>query len=164
MTDYGTIYNSGGFFSRKNREKWGRNGEESRNLSVKMAERGGFEPPEGCPSSVFKTDALNHSTISPLWRHPSRIDRIKYSKKGKNQGGSGKKGGTPEKNLKKAPRSARIKGTSNEWRYPQCRKENSAWSRNRKNSIWHSISAPAADGASEAPGSEDSTASAVPLW
>ena len=65
MTDYGTIYNSGGFFSRKNREKWGRNGEESRNLSVKMAERGGFEPPEGYPSSVFKTDALNHSTISP---------------------------------------------------------------------------------------------------
>ena len=68
MTDYGTIYNSGGFFSRKNREKWGRNGEECPFLSVKMAERGGFEPPEGCPSSVFKTDALNHSTISPLRR------------------------------------------------------------------------------------------------
>ena len=32
---------------------------------MKMAERGGFEPPEGCPSSVFKTDALNRSTISP---------------------------------------------------------------------------------------------------
>ena len=31
----------------------------------KMAERGGFEPPEGYPSSVFKTDALNRSTISP---------------------------------------------------------------------------------------------------
>ena len=30
-----------------------------------MAERGGFEPPEGYPSSVFKTDALNRSTISP---------------------------------------------------------------------------------------------------
>ena len=35
-----------------------------------MAERGGFEPPEGYPSSVFKTDALNHSTISPYMRHP----------------------------------------------------------------------------------------------
>ena len=73
MTDYGTIYNSGGFFSRKNREKWGRNGEESRNLSVKMAERGGFEPPEGCPSSVFKTDALNRSTISPRGMRPVAI-------------------------------------------------------------------------------------------
>ena len=47
----------------------------------KMAERGGFEPPEGYPSSVFKTDALNRSTISP------QINRkIKYSKNGKYQG------------------------------------------------------------------------------
>ena len=30
-----------------------------------MAEREGFEPPEAFTSSVFKTDALNHSTISP---------------------------------------------------------------------------------------------------
>ena len=30
-----------------------------------MAEREGFEPPEACTSAVFKTAALNHSTISP---------------------------------------------------------------------------------------------------
>ena len=30
-----------------------------------MAERGGFEPPEAYTSAVFKTAALNHSTISP---------------------------------------------------------------------------------------------------
>ena len=32
----------------------------------KMAEKEGFEPSESCPSAVFKTAALNHSTISPL--------------------------------------------------------------------------------------------------
>ena len=31
----------------------------------KMAEKEGFEPSESCPSAVFKTAALNHSTISP---------------------------------------------------------------------------------------------------
>ncbi len=31
----------------------------------KLAEREGFEPPEGCPSTVFKTAALNHSATSP---------------------------------------------------------------------------------------------------
>ena len=30
-----------------------------------MAEKEGFEPSESCPSAVFKTAALNHSTISP---------------------------------------------------------------------------------------------------
>ena len=30
-----------------------------------MAERGRFELPEACASAVFKTAALNHSTISP---------------------------------------------------------------------------------------------------
>ena len=66
MTDYGTIYNSGGFFSRKNREKWGRNGEECPFLSVKMAERGGFEPPNGKnPLTVFETAAFDRSAISP---------------------------------------------------------------------------------------------------
>ena len=30
-----------------------------------MAERAGFEPAEACTSAVFKTAALNHSTISP---------------------------------------------------------------------------------------------------
>ena len=32
----------------------------------KMAEELGFEPREGRPSAVFKTAALNHSTILPL--------------------------------------------------------------------------------------------------
>ena len=74
MTDYGTIYNSGGFFSRKNREKWGRNGEESRNLSVKMAERGGFEPPNGnIPLTVFETAAFDRSAISPVFRKKKYI-------------------------------------------------------------------------------------------
>ncbi len=35
-------------------------------LTKKMAEEEGFEPSESCPSAVFKTAALNHSTILPL--------------------------------------------------------------------------------------------------
>ena len=31
-----------------------------------MAEREGFEPSVTCATAVFKTAALNHSTISPL--------------------------------------------------------------------------------------------------
>jgi hypothetical protein len=31
----------------------------------KMAEREGFEPPEACTSTVFKTAAFDHSAISP---------------------------------------------------------------------------------------------------
>ena len=34
----------------------------------KMAEEEGFEPSESCPSAVFKTAALNHSTILPLYK------------------------------------------------------------------------------------------------
>ncbi len=34
-------------------------------LDTKLAEREGFEPPEGCPSTVFKTAALNRSATSP---------------------------------------------------------------------------------------------------
>ena len=30
-----------------------------------MAERVGFEPTEGCPSTVFKTAAFDHSATSP---------------------------------------------------------------------------------------------------
>ena len=30
-----------------------------------MAEREGFEPPNSCPSTVFKTAAFDHSAISP---------------------------------------------------------------------------------------------------
>ena len=33
-----------------------------------MAEELGFEPREGRPSAVFKTAALNHSTILPLYK------------------------------------------------------------------------------------------------
>ena len=33
-----------------------------------MAEEEGFEPSESCPSAVFKTAALNHSTILPLYK------------------------------------------------------------------------------------------------
>ena len=66
MADIGTIYNSGSIFSRKMREKWGRNGEECPILSVKMAERGGFEPPNGKnPLTVFETAAFDRSAISP---------------------------------------------------------------------------------------------------
>ena len=35
-------------------------------LGKKMAEREGFEPSETCASAVFKTAALNHSTIPPV--------------------------------------------------------------------------------------------------
>jgi hypothetical protein len=31
----------------------------------KMAEREGFEPSVGCPTAVFKTAAIDHSTTSP---------------------------------------------------------------------------------------------------
>ncbi len=31
-----------------------------------MAERQGFEPWEGCPSTVFKTAAIDRSAISPV--------------------------------------------------------------------------------------------------
>ena len=33
---------------------------------VILAERQGFEPWEGCPSTVFKTAAIDRSAISPL--------------------------------------------------------------------------------------------------
>ncbi len=39
---------------------------------VAMAEREGFEPPDGCPSAVFKTAAIDHSATSPgsqAWGH-----------------------------------------------------------------------------------------------
>ena len=31
-----------------------------------LAEREGFEPPDGCPSTVFKTAAFDHSATSPV--------------------------------------------------------------------------------------------------
>lgn len=33
-----------------------------------IAEREGFEPPEACTSTVFKTAAIDHSAISPFDR------------------------------------------------------------------------------------------------
>ena len=37
-------------------------------LCFRVAEREGFEPPDGCPSTVFKTAALNRSATSPKKR------------------------------------------------------------------------------------------------
>ena len=44
-------------------------------LLNKVAEREGFEPPEACTSPVFKTGALNHSTISPYIRNCTKDRR-----------------------------------------------------------------------------------------
>ena len=44
-----------------------------------MAERGGFDPPANCSAAVFKTAAINHSTISPsgsIKEQQSRIAEI----------------------------------------------------------------------------------------
>ena len=49
--------------------KWGRIGKETRKLSIKMAERGGFEPPNGKnPLTVFETAAFDRSAISPFYK------------------------------------------------------------------------------------------------
>ncbi len=34
-------------------------------VDVNFSEREGFEPPEPCSSTVFKTAAIDHSAISP---------------------------------------------------------------------------------------------------
>ena len=34
-------------------------------IAGRLAEREGFEPPDGCPSTVFKTAAFDHSATSP---------------------------------------------------------------------------------------------------
>ena len=39
-----------------------------------IAEREGFEPPEACTSTVFKTAAIDHSAISPLGRMGGRLN------------------------------------------------------------------------------------------
>jgi hypothetical protein len=36
-----------------------------RTRKIKMAEKEGFEPPDPCESTVFKTAAINRSTTSP---------------------------------------------------------------------------------------------------
>jgi hypothetical protein len=33
---------------------------------LRFAEKGGFEPPDPCRSTVFKTAAIDHSATSPL--------------------------------------------------------------------------------------------------
>ncbi len=43
-----------------------------------LAERQGFEPWEGCPSTVFKTAAIDHSAISPRAILSQRIYFCKY--------------------------------------------------------------------------------------
>lgn len=40
------------------------------------AEKEGFEPPEACTSTVFKTAALNRSAISPVQKY-KKISSIK---------------------------------------------------------------------------------------
>ncbi len=37
------------------------------------AEREGFEPPESCPSTVFKTAAFDRSAISPRQKYGQRV-------------------------------------------------------------------------------------------
>ena len=75
MTDYGTIYNSGSIFSRKMREKWGRNGEECPILSVKMAERGGFEP----PVEFDPYDGLANRSFRPLRHLSATVQNVFYT-------------------------------------------------------------------------------------
>jgi hypothetical protein len=36
-------------------------------VSKRMAEGVGFEPTVGCPTSVFKTDAIDHSATPPIY-------------------------------------------------------------------------------------------------
>ena len=54
--------------------EWGRIGKETRKPSMKMAERGGFEPPNGKnPLTVFETAAFDRSAISPVYGTPLKI-------------------------------------------------------------------------------------------
>ncbi len=46
------------------------------NLLCALAERQGFEPWEGCPSTVFKTAAFDRSAISPIGRNISAYHLI----------------------------------------------------------------------------------------
>jgi hypothetical protein len=41
------------------------NGQQPNITRLNLAEREGFEPPDGCPSTVFKTAAFDHSATSP---------------------------------------------------------------------------------------------------
>ena len=42
------------------------------------AEKGGFEPPDPCRSTVFKTAAIDHSATSPL--EVQKYKKLSYSK------------------------------------------------------------------------------------
>ena len=42
-----------------------RGGAQKCSAAACLAEREGFEPPDGCPSTVFKTAAIDRSAISP---------------------------------------------------------------------------------------------------
>ena len=47
----------------------------------KLAEREGFEPPEPCGSTVFKTAVIDHSTISPCQRATKVLKIFGFNKK-----------------------------------------------------------------------------------
>lgn len=48
-------------------------------FKIKLAEREGFEPPDPCGSTVFKTAAINHSAISPKQKIQSCLTFIQRS-------------------------------------------------------------------------------------
>ena len=50
--------------------------QKRRAIARKMAEGEGFEPPVPCGTSVFKTDALNHSAIPPGGRAASAARKL----------------------------------------------------------------------------------------
>ncbi len=50
-----------------------------KSLAFSMAEREGFEPPDSCLSTVFKTAAFNRSAISPR-RRKFRLNAFAYAK------------------------------------------------------------------------------------
>ena len=41
-------------------------------MLFRLAERGGFEPPDPRRSTVFKTAAIDHSAISPLQKYEKK--------------------------------------------------------------------------------------------
>ena len=64
------------FFVRKlaSGTEWGSIRKNARKLSMNMAERGGFEPPNGKnPLTVFETAAFDRSAISPDFKKKQRI-------------------------------------------------------------------------------------------
>gem|GEM_PF-3526898 len=48
-------------------------GQPSLTLRLAKAEREGFEPPEACTSTVFKTAAFDRSAISPAQKYSLKL-------------------------------------------------------------------------------------------